>query len=182
MAKFGEWLEGQSNSDLSIKSLQDFAKSQADKWPAASDNIEDYQESIRTNAEPAVKDNLLTSLGRVYERWFESQYGKGRFTAVSFGLIGLFVAGLVIAIGLAYGIFINQEFFNSLATTEHARGLITFLFSFATIGIIILVAIAIFWMDKAEVAERFGFAKDLITILVGILGTVLGFYFGSTTK
>jgi hypothetical protein len=180
MAKFGEWLEGQSNSDLSIKSLQDFAKSQADKWPAASDNIEDYQESIRTNAEPSAKDNLLTSLGRVYERWFESQYGKGRLTAGFFGLIGLFVAGLIIAIGLVYGIFVNNVFFDLMSNADHARGLITFLFSFATIGIIILVAIAIFWLDKAEVAERFGFAKDLITILVGILGTVLGFYFGTS--
>jgi hypothetical protein len=36
----------------------------------------------------------------------------------------------------------------------------------------------VFWMDKAEVEARYGHAKDLISILVGVLGTVIGFYFG----
>jgi hypothetical protein len=45
----------------------------------------------------------------------------------------------------------------------------------------VLVAVAIFWLDDADLDARFGHAKDLITILVGVLGTVLGFYFGSAS-
>jgi hypothetical protein len=66
-----------------------------------------------------------------------------------------------------------------MAHPDHARGLITFLFSFATIGIIVLVAVAIFWMDVAEVDARFAHAKDVITILIGVL---VGFYFGTASS
>jgi hypothetical protein len=65
-----------------------------------------------------------------------------------------------------------------MAATDKARGLITFLFAFATIAIIILIAIATFWMSKDDVEVRFSKAKDLLTIIIGVLGTILGFYFG----
>ena len=55
------------------------------------------------------------------------------------------------------------------------------MFSFATIGIIVLVAISVLWMEKSEVEGRFERAKDLITILVGVLGTIIGFYFGTAS-
>jgi hypothetical protein len=66
-----------------------------------------------------------------------------------------------------------------MAKIDQARGLITFLFAFATIAIIILIAITTFWMPKDEFQARFDKAKDLLTILIGVLGTILGFYFGS---
>src|SRR6516225_6283157 len=40
--------------------------------------------------------------------------------------------------------------------------------------------IALLWMDKdQDLDNRFTKAKDIIAILVGILGTIVGFYFGS---
>ena len=60
-----------------------------------------------------------------------------------------------------------------------ARGLITFLFAFATIAIMLLVAITTFWMPKDDVQVRFEKAKDLLTILIAVIGTILGFYFGT---
>jgi hypothetical protein len=181
VAKFSDWLAGQSINDPSVNSVRGFADGKPDKWPSSSDDLDDYAKAIGENADPAGRQALLIALGRVYERWQELQLGKRGATGY-FGLIGLFICGLVIAAALAYGIFINTSFFDSMANTDHARGLITFLFSFASIGVIILVAIAIFWLDISEVKERFEYAKDLITILVGILGTVLGFYFGTATK
>lgn len=89
--------------------------------------------------------------------------------------------GFVIAAILAWGIF-QGRLLSDIAKPELARGLITFLFAFSTIAIFILVAIATFWMDKEEVKERFASAKDLITILIGVLGTILGFYFGAADE
>jgi hypothetical protein len=67
-----------------------------------------------------------------------------------------------------------------LAKVEQVRGLITFLFAFSTTSVIILIAIAIFFLkDSDEVKERYVHAKDLLTVVIGVLGTILGFYFGS---
>jgi hypothetical protein len=67
----------------------------------------------------------------------------------------------------------------TLASPGSAHGLITFLFSFITIAVILIVIIALLWMDKEEDLEtRFTKAKDIIAILVRILGTIIGFYFG----
>jgi hypothetical protein len=80
---------------------------------------------------------------------------------------------------LAYGVFGSKTFIESIGQTDQARGLITFLFAFATIGIAILMAIALMWMEREDVEARFAKAKDLLAILVGVLGTIVGFYFGS---
>jgi hypothetical protein len=73
------------------------------------------------------------------------------------------------AIVLVFGLF-NERFFRSIAEAGQARGLITFLFAFATIAIILLITIATFWMEKDEVEARFTKAKDLVAILIGVLG------------
>ena len=182
MPNFATWLAKRSNTDPLTKTLEEFASANADKWPVDSNSIEDYRKVVTDTASGTQRDDLLTTLGRVYERWFEQE--RRTFVgqlADHAGLVALFVGGLIIAVGLAYGIFFNKSFFDLMAQSDHARGLITFLFSFATIGIIVLVAVAVFWMDKSEVDARFAHAKDLIAILVGILGTILGFYFGTAS-
>jgi hypothetical protein len=85
---------------------------------------------------------------------------------------------LVLFLALIAGIF-NARFLTLIAGVEQARGLITFLFAFSAILIIALVAVAIFWMEAKEIDIRFNRAKDLLTIIIGILGTILGFYYGS---
>jgi hypothetical protein len=37
-------------------------------------------------------------------------------------------------------------------------------------------------LDHEELEERFARAKDLLTVVIGILGTILGFYFGSISE
>lgn len=90
------------------------------------------------------------------------------------------VFGIIVAIVIAIGVF-NGTFLTSLSRPEQARGLITFLFAFSTTGVILLIAITTFWMEKEEVLARFEKAKDLLTVIIGVLGTILGFYFGSIT-
>jgi hypothetical protein len=181
MSDFASWLAKRSSTDPMTKALQDFANANADKWPLGSNSIEDYQKVVAATASGAQRDDLLTALGRLYERWSQQHGGFLEGLSAYVGQAALFIGGLIIAVGLVWGIFINRSFFDLMAQPDHARGLITFLFSFATIAIIVLVAVAIFWMEKDEVEARFAHAKDVITILVGVLGTVLGFYFGTAS-
>jgi nicotinamide riboside transporter PnuC len=97
------------------------------------------------------------------------------------GALFLVLFGAVVAVAIIYGLFSNARFFTSIAESGQARGLITFLFAFSTIAIILLVAVATFWMPKDDVQLRFDKAKDLLTIIIGVLGTILGFYFGSAS-
>ena len=182
MLDFAPWLAKRSNTDGTTKALQDFAIANADKWPVDSSSIGDYQKAVTATASGAERDDLLTALGRLYERWFQQEHaGFWKQLTANAGLAALIFAGLVIAGTLIYGIFFKPSFLELMAKPDQARGLITFLFSFATIGIIVLVAISVLWMEKSEVEGRFERAKDLITILVGVLGTIIGFYFGTAS-
>jgi hypothetical protein len=131
MPDFAPWLAQRSNKDPATKELQDFAAANTDKWPAGSNSIEDYQRVVASTATAGQRDALLMALGRLYERWFEQdRQGPGNQIVTYAGLAALFVGGMIIAIGLAYGIFGNGKFFDLMAQSDHARGLITFLFGF----------------------------------------------------
>lgn len=94
------------------------------------------------------------------------------------GTLLLAAAGILSALALLYGIF-SSGFLPQLANHDIARGLITFLFAFATVAVVIISVIAVFWVRPDEVAQRAALAKEILTILIGILGTILGFYFGA---
>lgn len=66
-----------------------------------------------------------------------------------------------------------------LSDPAYARGLITFLFSLGTIIIAIVLTLYAVSRGPGAKAESFTHAKEILTILVGILGTIIGFYFGS---
>jgi Mn2+/Fe2+ NRAMP family transporter len=64
-------------------------------------------------------------------------------------------------------------------TVEYARGLITLLFSVGTIVIALILTLSAIFLTGTDVKERFDRAKEILTILIGIFGTIVGFYFGS---
>jgi hypothetical protein len=67
------------------------------------------------------------------------------------------------------------------STAEKARGLITFAVAIVTVAIaLIMVLYVIFGVaSEQEFSNRFTFGKDVLMVFVGILGTIMGFYYGS---
>jgi hypothetical protein len=171
---FGQWIKNNTGE----AELRTFIN-QSTNWPTSSDDLNDYVSVIQT-VNPANKDALLIALSRNFERWSRQQPNVGDSFGEKYGTLLLAVFGLIMAIVLVFGLF-NERFFRSIAEAGQARGLITFLFAFATIAIILLITVATFWMEKDEVEARFTKAKDLVAILIGVLGTILGFYFGSAS-
>jgi hypothetical protein len=62
----------------------------------------------------------------------------------------------------------------------YARGLITYLFAVGTIGgVVVLILAALTSPGGDEAKENFARAKEVLSLLLGIFGTIIGFYFGS---
>lgn len=97
------------------------------------------------------------------------------------GKLALAAVGIAVVVLMTLGLFFTN-FYSSLGHTDQVRGLVTFLFVLVTVSIILVVALGIFWVENADdMLKRFAAAKDLLTIVVGIVGTIMGFYFGSAT-
>ena len=88
-------------------------------------------------------------------------------------LIGLFAIG-----GMVWVIAAGADFF---LVAEKARGLITFSVAIVTVSIaLILVFYLVFGTGSTEeLKDRFTYGKDILMVFVGILGTIMGFYYGS---
>lgn len=92
-------------------------------------------------------------------------------------LLGLIVLGVIV-----YGM-VQQGFLESLGNTEKARGLITFLIAITTVGIAIILAISCLVLAAGDEGDkRFDRGKQVLSVMIGVLGTIVGFYFGAETK
>lgn len=96
----------------------------------------------------------------------------------------IMVLGMLAIAAVLFGMFGNgSRFLILLKDAEISRGLITFLVALTTVLLaIILVLYAITAEDGDTVKDRFSYGKEVLATLVGILGTVLGFYFGSADR
>jgi hypothetical protein len=175
MADFGPWLRSNTDNSPQLAALRAFAQAQAAAWPYQSDAVDDYL-AVIDQAAPNNAGELKLALYRYYVFWLANSLTTGQ-RRIGFGTIALVCAGLIIAAFLLYGVM-NPTFVTSLANAAQARGLVTFLFAFATTSVIVVVTIGVLWVPKDEVEARFSKAKDIMTILISVLGTILGFYFG----
>jgi hypothetical protein len=65
-----------------------------------------------------------------------------------------------------------------LAQLEVARGLITFLVTLGTVAIAIMLSLTAILTRDFD--KRIVVGKEILTILVAVLGTIVGFYYGAT--
>jgi uncharacterized membrane protein len=73
----------------------------------------------------------------------------------------------------------------SMGRSEFARGLITYLFAIVTIciAVALMLSAVVATTEETEATEkRFQRGKEILSLLLGVFGTIVGFYFGSDTS
>lgn len=152
--------------------------------PAGKYRLVVVHEGLNTTAmvvqhEEAAESNVRVVLRVVEEIGARSSKGFFRIlTAVQY--VFLFLIAGVFAVVLYKGVSGSDL---NLGDTNAARGMITFVVSVVTVAIaLILVMSSAFLSGSKDLDKRFAFGKDVFTILVGVLGTVMGFYYGQTAN
>lgn len=92
----------------------------------------------------------------------------------------IIILGLGIVVMLVAGLFVKSSIVRELANVDLARGVITFIFAVGTIGIALLLTLGA--LLGSHTVEVFAKAKEVLTVLIGVFGTILGFYFGTAEK
>lgn len=180
MPNFGVWLHNFEPAQQSVQNLRSFANANT-AWPYWSDQLADYIAVIRasTAAQPQ-QDALIATLSQAYADWKADQPKTNASGSWPAGTLGKFV---LVLFGIAFVVLLwRGVFHNTLDNAEQVRGMVTFFFVLVTTSVILLIALGIFWIQEdSAVKVRFEAAKDLLTMVIGVLGTIMGFYFGSAT-
>lgn len=96
------------------------------------------------------------------------------------GMIGILGLGFVMII--FYQLSQEHDLFGKLKDGSYARGIITFLVALASIGLCFILVVHALFGDDDEKGEHFRRAREVLALLTGILGTIVGFYFGTSEK
>lgn len=98
----------------------------------------------------------------------------------------LLIIVLLAVLFAAFSVITKGAFLQQMTDLGRARGLITVTITFATICFAMILIVQAFvgqnGSNDQEAAERFRRAREVFTVLTGILGTIVGFYFGSAEK
>jgi hypothetical protein len=109
-------------------------------------------------------------------RWWENT------SSFIFSALGIVVMLALLTV-LTVSVFTDKGPLQELGKLEIARGLITFLIAFTTVGIAIILAIStVVLPDSPDNDKRFDRGKQVLSVLIGVLGTIVGFYFASDNK
>jgi hypothetical protein len=98
-------------------------------------------------------------------------------------LLALIVVVSTIAMIGAAVLGIDKGVLSNMSKSEFARGLITYLFAVVTIGTAVVLVLSALLGTEGEIHERrFQRGKEILALLLGVFGTIVGFYFGSAVS
>jgi hypothetical protein len=86
---------------------------------------------------------------------------------------------LLFALVLLIAIIFGAKALGYFAEPAYARGVITVVISLSTIAIAFVLVYQAFFAEKSD-EDRFRQGREVFTGLMGVLGTIVGFYFGAT--
>ncbi len=95
-----------------------------------------------------------------------------------YGLLFLLTLVLVAVMTVALA---NPAFRASIADVDVARGMITFMIATLAIGVVTAIIVSLMVFEKDDL-PRLDTAKDVLSSLFAILGTIMGFYYGASTS
>lgn len=182
MSGFGAWLwRIQNSANPDAQQLSAIANGISPAWPLDSTNKPDYVSAIRTAVPAPQRDDALRYLDNLWQ-FYQQDLDNYRQNKIVSHLTSPQLMITLISLGLiiAAVVGINKDFLRLLAGPEFARGLITFLFAVATVGLAVMLVVNSFLSNAGgeQLAERFRQGKDILTVLIGVFGTIVGFYFG----
>jgi succinate dehydrogenase hydrophobic anchor subunit len=181
-----------STADLTAKAGVDYSPSQAPLTFAANETEKTFDVAILQNSAATENRVLVLDL----QNPVQAQLG-GRSKAVltitpparsaplkrrSFQQLALPM--LYVGVALAFiaflwlGVLGKNSVIDELADVDTARGVITFLIVVATVAIGLILTLAGLLGTAPGSDKRFIQSKEIFTLLIGILGTIAGFYFG----
>ena len=184
MSTFDSWLEGRPPTDAEAAELLQAKSALGAAWPAGSQGWTAYATAIAASSAVADKGHALASLERAWRRFLPAVDGRTFWQTIAGWVSNVYFWAVLLGGGIIFLFFshaLDKDMLDRLARPEQARGLITFLFAVATVGIALVIVLAVFLSTgaKDEVSERFAMGKDVLAVLMGVFGTILGFYFGS---
>lgn len=105
---------------------------------------------------------------------------KRNFVNPVVAIATLILISIFILIGTAIFGWDKGHVLAGMSQIEFARGLITYLFAIVTIGTAVVLVVSVLTnADSAENDKRFERGKEILSLLLGVFGTIVGFYFGS---
>lgn len=182
MPTFDDWLDAQPESDPQAAPLKQARQAAGGTWPSGAAGWSPYA-AVIANDGGGDKRSLLAALEQAYAR-FEPTPARGFWSTIASWISNVYLWSVLLGTAFIFGLFrfaLDQEMLTRLADIPTARGLVTFLFAIATVGIALVIVLAVFLSSaKAdEIAARYQMGKDVLAVLIGVLGTIIGFYFGS---